>query len=199
MQAIDTPESILGNVHNILNSGFHGIVRYISPNTQNFPKKQLTAAEVAAIHSVPGMRVGMVYETNSDHVGYFTAGTAANDAAHVLAVVAALNVPVAVPAFFAVDFDALTADLNGPIKAYFKTVHDTVKATGRLIGVYGSGNACSFLHNEGTVHYTWLAQSRGWGGYAAWKPKADVIQGPATKVAGLDVDTDFVVNEEVLW
>ena len=86
MQAIDTTSSVLGNINNILSAGYHGIIRYISPNTKNFPNKQLTPDEISAVHSVPGMALGLVYENGyPTSVGYFSAAQGTADATDALA------------------------------------------------------------------------------------------------------------------
>jgi hypothetical protein len=200
MQAIDTTSSVLGNINNILSAGYHGIIRYISPNTKNFPNKQLTPDEISAVHSVPGMALGLVYENGyPTSVGYFSAAQGTADATDALATFTSLGVPATIPVFFAVDYDAADADISGAILDYFTTVHAQFSAAGLLIGVYGSGATCSYLQGAGVVHYTWLSQSRGFNGYSDWKPSADIIQGPESTIAGLDSDTDYVVNEVVLW
>jgi hypothetical protein len=200
MEAIDTTSSVLGNIHNVLDAGYHGIIRYVSPNTGNFPNKCLTADEVAAIFAVSGMAIGLVHEAGvPTTVGYFTVARADANAADALNTVGALNVPTSVPVFFTVDYDPSVDDIAGPITDYFTAVHGAFSGAGRLIGVYSSGAACKALLAAGVVHFTWLSQSTGFNGYEEWKPQADIVQGPESQVAGLDVDTDEVVNEAVLW
>jgi len=200
MEAIDTTSSILGNVNNIVDAGYHGIIRYVSPNTGNFPNKCLTADEIAAIQAVSGTAIGLVHESGvPTNVGYFTTDRATANATDALNTVNGLGVPTNVPVFFTVDYDPSDADINGPILNYFKTIHTQVGGTGRLVGVYSSGAACEALKNAGVVHYTWLSQSTGFRGYAAWKPNADIVQGPEKQVVGLDCDTDEIVNMDVAW
>lgn len=195
MNAIDCPYRTTAKASDIKAAGYGAVIRYISPNSAMFANKRLTAAEAATLHCA-GLKVGMVYERNSDHAGYFTPEQAKIDADDALAVCADLKVPKATPVFFAVDFDSPHA-IN--VRAYFEHVHDALKATSRLIGVYGSGSICEWLQVSGLVHYTWLAQSHGWSGFEHWKGQADIVQGATTKVAGLDVDLNVIHNEDVLW
>lgn len=198
MNAIDCPYRTTAKASEIKAAGYGAVIRYISPNSAMFANKRLTAAEAATLHCA-GLKVGMVYERNSDHEGYFTQQThdvAVHDPSDALAVCADLAIPKSVPVFFAVDYDA---SHSVAIQDYFQSVHDQVKATGRLVGVYGSGSICEWLEDLGLVHYTWLAQSRGWAGFEHWKGQADIVQGATTKVAGLDVDLNVVHNEDVLW
>ena len=168
MQSVDSVSSVTGNVHNILNAGYSGIIRYISPNTSLHPTKKLTVDEIASIHSVDGMTIGIVFENNPTQASYFTDDQASADGANALAVVASLGIPQNIPVFFTVDYDASSSDISGCIGDYFTSVHSQFEAAGRLIGVYGSGAACQALKGQGVAHFTWLAQSTGWMGYASW-------------------------------
>ena len=199
MQAIDTPESTLGRVHDVLAAGYHGVVRYLSSNTGAFPGKQLTAAEIAAIRSLPGMRIGLVWEAGfPTSAGYFSAVKGLCDSVGALRMMTHLGVPKSVPAFFTVDYDAPSHDLEGPIAAYFESVHAAFSRAGRLVGAYGSGLTGSFLKDRGLVHYRWRAQSKGFAGYAA-AGDFEILQGPSARIAGLDVDTNVVQDLVVLW
>jgi len=200
IRALDTPYSILGNVHNFQNAGYNGIIRYISPNSSTFPNKCLTGEEIAAIHSVPGMKIGLVWEAGfPTSPAYFDKSQGEHDADLALAFLKAHAVPTAVPVFFAVDYDASSSDIPGPIKEYFTAVHSALKSAGYLIGVYGSGEVTNAIVGTGIAHYAWLAQSTGWSGYAAGKALADIIQGPSKNICGIDCDTNEVVNEACLW
>jgi len=199
MQAIDTPESTLGCVHDILAAGYHGVVRYVSSNAEAFPGKQLTQTEVSVIRSVAGMRIGLVWEAGfPTSAGYFSAANGICDSVGALRMMTHLGVPKAVPLFFAVDYDASSHDLEGPIAAYFEAIHAAFSRAGRLVGVYGSGLTGSYLKGRGLVHYRWRAQSQGFAGYAA-AVDFEILQGPSARVAGLDVDTNVVQDLAVLW
>lgn len=195
MQAIDTPFSVVGHVSSVINSGRHGFLRYISPNTASFPAKRLTSAEIEEIHAHGG-KVGLVWESGFPTSGnYFTQEQADQDAQGAIEICEQLGIPSEIPVFFAADYDATPTDVTD----YFRVVHAKVKESGRLIGVYGSGDVCSTLARAGIAHYTWLAQSRGWGGFGGWEGEADIVQGPSSTVGGLSVDTDLVVNALVMW
>jgi len=201
----DTPYSVLGKIHDFKSKGITNLIRYISPNSSTFPNKCLTGEEIAAIHSVEGMKIGMVWETMGDHVGFFSAQQGQSDASKVLAFLKAHNVPNfdtqnnPLGIFFAVDFDASEDDVNGPIMEYFTVVHNALRAAGYLTGVYGSGYVTNAIVSAGYAHYAWVAQSTGWSGYAAGKALADIIQGPTQNICGIDCDTNVVVNEKCLW
>jgi Domain of unknown function (DUF1906) len=205
MMTIDSPNSIAGHVHDILSEGYHGVIRYVSPNTKNFPHKRVTSEEIDGIHSVPGMKIGFCYEfepsTNNydDQLAYFSEDQAAKDYQRALQVLKDLNVPKEIPVFFGADFDPSLSDINGSVLSYFAEVHNSFSNVERLIGVYGSGETCAVLKEEGVVHYTWLAMSTGWLGYQKWKPQADILQLTTAQVATLSVDTNIVINDEVLW
>lgn len=197
MNAVDTPYRV-EDPKAVLEAGYSGVLRYLSPNSATFPTKQVTQAEVAVIHAA-GMSVGFVYETNGNAAAYFSANQGSYDVQRACGTADMLNIPKDVPLFFAVDFDASEDDLNGPVGDYFKAIHAGMTANGRLVGVYGSGLSCATLIGLGLAHYTWLAMSTGWSGYEGWKDKCSILQHVSTAVAGIACDTNTVVNLETLW
>jgi len=58
------------------------------------------------------------------------------------------------------------------------------------VGVYGSGAVCAAVIGHGLADLSWEAQSHGWAGYAAWRARADIAQGPEGRIAGVDADSD---------
>lgn len=157
-------------------------------------KVKLTHAEALAL-SAAGLFIVAVFENSSNSSGYFTHAKGVSDGTAAFRYAADhVKQPFGSPIYFAVDYDASTADLNGGIAAYFRGVAEAFEAERHggatyPIGVYGSGLVCGGLSTHGLVTYTWLAQSTGWSGYhtfTGWNIK----QGPETTVLHLDVDTD---------
>jgi hypothetical protein len=172
------------------------VIRYY--NTNN-PSKNLTQSEAQAL-SDAGITLGAIWENGfPTSVGYFTytKGVADAKAAYQYAI-NTISQPGGSAIYFAVDYDASTSDISGAIAEYFNGI-----AAGFLqenpypiyeIGVYGSGNTCQYLSENGKVSYTWLAQSTGWGGYdtfTGWSIK----QGPEETLCGLDIDTDETTDD----
>ena len=166
------------------------VIKYCS-NSAMYANKRLTHAERADC-TAAGIANGFVFERGNT-IDYFVPGKGTEDAAIAIAYFALLGVPAGqkIACYFAVDFDAAIADLNGRIMVYAREFHTAMTAAGFLTGVYGSGATCRELKNAGFVHFTWKAQSTGWGGYSfiGW----DIRQGMGS-VAGLSSDPDVVAD-----
>ena len=142
--------------------------------------------------SKAGMSNVFIYENGAPTTNaYFTPAQARLDAVHAPPLALAAGAPTNADAavYFAVDGDC-SADIDGPVAAYFKIVHAAVKASGLACGVYGSGAVCKMLTQLGYVSRTWLSQSTGFPGYLAWLPYADIVQGRAVVAHGIDIDLD---------
>jgi hypothetical protein len=99
--------------------------------------------------------------------------------------------------YFAVDYDASHADIDGPVNAYFGGVRAALNgAAGYRVGVYGSGLSCGAMVDRGLATASWLSQSRGFCGtldYAqAMRYDLIQLQGLRISVDGqlLDIDPD---------
>src|SRR5947209_6722595 len=83
--------------------------------------KCLDAAEAQALLAA-GLQIFVVYETAPTSVAYFTRAQGATDAAAAQLAAQRAGQPAQFPIYFAVDYDASDADLQGPITAYFNGV-----------------------------------------------------------------------------
>jgi len=204
LEAIDSSVSILGHAAQIVQAGYHGFIRYVSPVTSTWPTKQLTSAEISEIKNIQGTKIGLCYEyepKDQDYgvqLAYFTQDQAVRDANRALGVCSALGVPSSVPVFFGVDWDFVLTDINGSVLDYFTTVHSEFDGADRLVGIYGSGASCRILKTAGVVHYTWMAYAPSWLENNSYQD-ADIVQGDSINVVGFDVDPDEVANTDVLW
>lgn len=135
-----------------------------------------------------GMSNVLIFENGT---GGFTDTLAALDAIHIPQLAIATRAPRngTVAIYRAVDQDA-PADPDGPIAAYFKTIHAAIKSAGFVTGVYGSGAICKMLTELGYVSKTMLSCSKGWAGYDEWLPHADIVQSTPTTAHGIDIDPD---------
>jgi hypothetical protein len=197
-KGFDTPYSVYNKAHPIQAAGYNFVIRYISPDSANFPNKRLKTEEVQGLHTMK-VAVGFVWEQGNS-ASTFNAANGKLHAQQAVAVLKSLGVPsnVANPTiaiYLAVDVDVPAA---GGVTEYFTAAHPVVKAAGYLVGVYGSGEVCGVLKSKGLSHYSWLAQSTGWSeskGFTAW----DVLQGPSTTAVGLDVDADSAKSLVSFW
>ena len=197
MKGLDTTEGLTQETVNTLAGlGIKFCIKYCA-NTANYPAKRTSHAEAAMLHAA-GIKCGFVYEGLSTTSAYFSDIRGTSDAKVATEYLQLLGVPSSVPVFFAVDYDAAPSDITGVITAYAKAFHDAVKATGRMVGVYGSGDVCKALKAAGLAHYTWLSNASGWSGYHAWVPMADIVQQTGS-VAGLDSDPDTAQSLECFW
>ena len=138
-----------------------------------------------------GMRVGLVHEGWGGVGGKgISSLDGLRDGKYCRARAAELGAPKGACVYFACDTDFVQSQIISLVLPYFKQIREAFADGYYRVGVYGSGAVCSAAKGAGFADLTWLAQSRGWSGYAAWLPKADMVQGRVTKLAGLDVDTD---------
>jgi hypothetical protein len=196
MKSLDTTDAITPEiVSKLTENGYGGVIKYCA-NTPDYPAKRLSHSEVALLHG-SGIKCGFVYEGLSTYASYFSTVRGKGDANAVLEYFQLLGVPTSCPCFFAVDYDATVADLQGPIFQYATAFHDTLKAGGYLCGVYGSGLTCATFKGLGYCKYTWLAQSEGWAGtptYTDW----DIKQGLGSPLE-MSADPDEVKTLACLW
>ena len=149
----------------------------------------------AQIITDAGLSIVSVWEQGYPiRASYFTSKRGALDAEQAIAAAQAAGQPQHSPVYFAVDYDAVPCDMF----RYFKAVELGMAGSGYSIGVYGSGAVCLNLREHGLVDYTWLAQSRGWAGYATL-PTPNIRQSSEFTLAGLDVDGDITNGHGGGW
>lgn len=186
MKGIDTPYSIVNHASQIKAAGYSFVVRYLSPNTANFPHKQITEAEVAEL-SDAGLWIGGVWEKMGS-LAEMNAATGQQHAEAAVAAAARVGQPAGSGIYFAVDFDAMPGQMDD-VLAYFKTAHAVVTSHRFLTGCYGSGLVCESVLGAGFAHYAWLAGATGWQGSREFN-RWSIEQGGTSTVAGLPVDLD---------
>lgn len=187
MRGLDTPESILGKCEAIAKAGYGFVIRYISPNTANFPHKRCTLAEVQEAHKA-GLLVGFVWETVPTSATFFTPAVGRSNGQQGCEVLQGLGVPKGKRIGWACDYDASVGDVHGPVELYGEAFHQACDVAGYLVIEYGSKMAIDYAKARGIIHEGWLAQSKGWSG--SRNATADIVQGPSLTVVGLDVDID---------
>jgi hypothetical protein len=160
--------------------------------------KVIGGAEAAAI-AAAGLALVLVYEDGPTTADYFSYGRGQADGIRAAQQADLLGAQPGVAIYFAVDYDASSADISGVINQYFNGVADALKSraaannTAYVAGVYGSGSTCSAITAVGLAQFSWLAQSRGWSGhdnYSGWSIRQNM---PAV-IAGLSVDPDDAIG-----
>jgi len=185
-KGFDTTENASKLAPLIKSQGYEFVGRYLSKSTW----KLITPAEAAALKAA-GLGIVLVYEDGPTSATYFSSGRGTSDATRAIAQASALGAPAGTAIYFAVDYDASGADIDGPIASYFHEVTATLGAapTAYQAGVYGSGKTCQAIGAAAGVAYTWLAQSTGWAGFQLPGPWS-IQQGVATITCTLSVDLD---------
>jgi peptidoglycan hydrolase-like protein with peptidoglycan-binding domain len=156
----------------------------------------LSATEVAALHR-EGLAVVALWEFASDKPDYFSYSSGVDDGTSAYRQALQAGQPPQTPIYFAVDFDASSAAVAGPISDYFTGVRAGYTTIGQgqpaySIGVYGSGRTCAWLASHGRATYTWMALSTKWADYDTYT-SWNIKQGPGTTALAFDHDTDTSV------
>lgn len=168
----------------IKTAGYDGVMRYLSPD----PTKNLSPAETIALHAA-GLSIGLVWESTASRAGEGqTAGIADADAAETQAHI--LGYPIALPIFYAVDYDA---DPQA-VQAYFNGVR---VASHHPIGVYGSLRVVEAIHAAGGVPYMW--QSVAWSGGVVSQQAHLYQRLTPTRAPIPDSDENTVLRPFPLW
>jgi peptidoglycan hydrolase-like protein with peptidoglycan-binding domain len=175
--------------------GMKFVARYYSDNRA----KAVTLQEAQALSS-EGLAIVAVFENYNNSAGRFSTATGQAHAATALRLATANGQPGGTAIYFAVDYDATLADLQGPIAAYFsaiKTAFD-VAAKQYAIAVYGSGLTCRVILDSGIAKFSWIAGSIGYAEYATFRKQADIVQlaPERTLVPGLSIDDNIGQSAE---
>jgi hypothetical protein len=138
-----------------------------------------------------GFRIGLVHEGWGGVNGRgVSAADGERDSKYCRQAAQVLGAPKGACIYFACDTDFTANQIKIMVTPYFQQIRRNFADGFYRIGVYGSGAVCSAMKDAGLTDLTWEAQSKGWMGYSSWLAKADMVQGPETTLAGLDVDTD---------
>lgn len=163
-------------------NGYDFICRYFSHN----PEKNLTRPEAQDI-SDAGLSIVSAWEAQGDQYASFNTVMGLADAVAAKNQAQACGQPAGSAIYFAVDFDATQAEIDGGISGYFGEAELTL-GPAYMVGDYGSPLVNASLASKGLAARAWRAQSTGWAGDHS--QPADIIQGPEQTLLGIDVDTD---------
>jgi glycoside hydrolase-like protein len=174
-------------------AGFDFVGRYYKFVTGAQP---LTRAEALAL-SRAGLFIVAVYENGSPtRPRYFSHARGLHDGKRAYDYARdEINQPEGAAIYFAVDYDASPADLEGAISEYFGGITEAFDAASGgqpayPVGVYGSGCTCAWLLRHTSVTYAWLAMARGWCGsrtFTGWSLRQSRS---SHTVCGISVDLD---------
>lgn len=164
------------NLATLKRQGVVGVGRYLT----TVLGKVLTLGEAEQIRSA-GLDIFLIWEEAANNtLGGATQGVADGHTANALA--STLGAPLDVPIYYAVDFDASTAQY-GVIASYL----EAAKTTGRPVGVYGSIGVVNHMLSIGAAEYGYqtLAWSNG-----QVSSQAHIYQ----SALGVSVDNDMTLK-----
>ena len=191
LKGLDTGVELTRHAAALRSQGYDFVMRYYSHDAA----KNLSLGEARAL-SAAGLLIGVVWETAGTHASFFNRaqGVADGGAAFNMAR-GTIGQPAGSVIYFAVDYDATEADLEGPVSDYFAGVQMAFGAAADglspyAVGVYGSGLCCDTLIDKQLANLGWLSQSTGFAGSAAYAESAryNLIQ---KRPARAEVDTGF--------
>lgn len=177
---LDSPYNVQKYGPMLRAKGIDFVCRYYRTKVSKYAP--LTAPEAKALSSA-GLDTVVVWESASNHASHFSYSTGVDEGTSAYKQAMAVGQPKATPIYFAVDYDATekpgSGQISGMINDYFRGIADGFSTIGQgqsayLIGVYGSGNVCSWLLDHGRCTFSWLAMSTGWGGsktFTRWNIK----------------------------
>lgn len=144
-----------------------------------------------------GMWALAIFQNSNDKPSYFTKENALADAHAAVAKAAQMRQPKSSSIYFAVDCAPQEEQMPAVID-YFDAVMHVVVPEGYVVGVYGPGAVCRRVIASGRAKCGWLANAKGWPGYADFRPDAAVVQTttPFTLPFGLEIDGDEAVSPE---
>lgn len=198
MKGLSTNKTCTDIASCLKQNGIDFVARYYSRTTKN-PEKNLTLEEAEALNK-QGIALVTVYEDNPTSKDYFSKDRGNRDGKSAYAYAQDIKQPSQSAIYFAVDYDATSEDIEGPVKEYFQGVFDGLKDSASSkpiykIGVYGSGACCDYLRkNLNFVEFSWLSESTGWLNsktYDKWNIKQSV---PKNSICGFD-KTQWDSNE----
>lgn len=163
------------------------------------PSKDLMLSEAQAIIAA-GYRIGTQFEAGGDALTWFTAAQGIADARLALAQAANCRQPVGSAIYFCFDLDMTQSQIGSHAVPYATSVSTALLRAGYRRGAYGSGLLGYNLFQAKLIDFFWLAQAKGWAGYAEYKHLAALIQGPEANYGlGAEVDTDKAVADWGGW
>jgi hypothetical protein len=101
-----------------------------------------------------------------------------------------LGAPRGAACYFACDVEYDDSEINSLVLPYFEAIATAFNGSGFRVGVYGEGDVCQAVMDRKLASLSWLTNARGWPGYAAFLPRADIVQHLPSHLAGLEIDSD---------
>lgn len=163
LKGLDTGTELTRHAAALRAQGYDFAMRYYSHNAA----KNLSLGEARAL-SAAGLLIGAVWETAGTHASFFNRAQGVADGGAAFRIAhAAIGQPAGSAIYFAVDYDATAADIEGPVTDYFAGVKMAFAAAAD-----GSGLCCDTLIDKQLATLGWLSQSSGFAGSKAYAEAA---------------------------
>lgn len=127
----------------LYNAGYREVGRYLTNVEGSSFDKRMTDEELQIIQNA-GLKVFPIYQTYGGSASYFTRYQGQRDAEEAKGAAQNFGFPSTVTIYFAIDYDALMADITSNIIPYFRGVNEEMGAAYR-VGVYGPRAVCNKL------------------------------------------------------
>ncbi|WP_327692578.1 glycoside hydrolase domain-containing protein [Streptomyces sp. NBC_00459] len=139
-------------------SGYSIIGRYLTNVAGTTLNKKIQAGELDTIAGA-GLRVFPIYQTYGGSVSYFNHSQGVADASAAIDAAQGYGFKRGTRIYFAVDYDALDADVTSNIIPHFQGIQDRFDqyAAGYKIGVYGPRNICSRVAASGATSASFVS------------------------------------------
>lgn len=197
IQLFDTPDpaDTAAKITLLKSQGVEAVILYINPlwtrDTKTAKLQQIKTILAA------GVKVLFVCEgwggSNNFAHGDINATCGSRDGEVVGRYLDALGAPDLVAVFAAIDNDVTPAQYLNFCKPYFIAFRKALPAKYRL-GAYGCGFLLAQLTAAKLIDLRWLSNATGWNGSRAARINGayDILQGPETRLDGLDIDPDSI-------
>ena len=198
---IDTPWHTTTILSCLKTEGIETVIRYYNNgNGKNLYQKRLEVAEANAL-STKGFNIMVIFQLFNNAPKYFDfdQGLAAGKSAFLWAR-DTIGQPFNSAIYFAIDYDAMGADITTKIIPYFEGVQqafDDHQENGKTykVGAYGSGAVMTALLSKQLISYRWLSESTGYAGTKEAIRDGDYelyqkLRNPQS-ICGIDADFDI--------
>ncbi|PWG59249.1 glycoside hydrolase domain-containing protein [Bifidobacterium catulorum] len=158
--------------------------------------KEIRPGELGRLFEA-GIRVFPIYQSVGNHAGYFTATQGASDAKSAIEAALKHGVPAGAIIYFAVDYDAMDADVTSNILPYFRSVHNGL--TDYRVGIYGPRNVCSRVSNAGYAVASFVSDmSSGFSGNMGYRLPSNWAFDQIANVTITDGATSLEIDKDVV-
>lgn len=136
-------------------AGITTVGRYLTNAPSGKLDKKITLEELEVIKSA-GLKIFPIFQTYGGNASYFTKYQGRKDAESAKNAAQLLGFPPKSTIFFAVDYDALMADIDENIIPYFRAINEII-GNRYKVGVYAPRAVCNKLFSNGLAKYSFVA------------------------------------------